>query len=666
MKAMDVLPKEIKQNARFIETRLRLSGVKFIEMLDQDKVDDRSSRVERDFADSDGEDEIRGQHFDDEEEEAAKDAAMKAAEEAIDSEIAREEERQAGRSLSVSVSVDSEDEATDIFTAEDASMAFTHDTDNLVAEHLQEGHSVQSALSLKEELNSIRSTLNATEERIIEWVWSAKKETQLSAPQACLLGCGGLFSIEMMTEHLRTICPNRSSRCFKCELLVKERMMKVHERKLCAKRIVACPNASKGCKQLFPFDYKDIHVNLKCKVRPMCCRQFCEVILPLYMREEHEVYHCKNRVMSCDACHEEMIAHEYSAHLLHSCAERIVHCKFACGRTFKAKDVAHHELHECVQPCKWNCGSIIGPAEKLRLHEVAECAKRPSECRYHCHSRHLTAGTVLEHEGHQCLLRPVLCPFGCGETLQQRDVSLHCESWSGNCPQRLVRCPSNLVGWRILLLPDYLTEGIVLQYKREKELTGQQNKSSFYGVDQLCVKFPDEVRWIDYWTSDVVLVGKLAGSNEGNEDEFDCGWITCADMNLHLNSACIHRNVFVKGRAEDLRPHRGVAAEASAEAFAGHRVPFKEVLSAAERLHEFDEFLHREENPPTISCGFCSAQMLKVDLDFHKKNDCPYSLVRCPYGCGKENERRLLKVRVAVLHMRSRSILLPLFLSFPC
>ena len=34
---------------------------------------------------------------------------------------------------------------------------------------------------------------------------------------------------------------------------------------------------------------KDIHVHLKCKVRPMLCRQLCEVTLPLNMRENHEV-----------------------------------------------------------------------------------------------------------------------------------------------------------------------------------------------------------------------------------------------------------------------------------------------------------------------------------------------------------------------------------------
>ena len=44
------------------------------------------------------------------------------------------------------------------------------------------------------------------------------------------------------------------------------------------------------CFLLLFFCIKDTHVHLKCKVRPMLCRQLCEVTLPLNMRENHEVF----------------------------------------------------------------------------------------------------------------------------------------------------------------------------------------------------------------------------------------------------------------------------------------------------------------------------------------------------------------------------------------
>ena len=86
----------------------------------------------------------------------------------------------------------------------------------------------------------------------------------------------------------------------------------------------------------------------------MFCGRFCTTFcsyLSSYTCEQ--VFHCKNRIMNCDACKAEMVAHTYTHHLHTECPERIVHCKFACGRTFKARDIEKHEIFECVQPCKW-------------------------------------------------------------------------------------------------------------------------------------------------------------------------------------------------------------------------------------------------------------------------------------------------------------------------
>ena len=659
---MDLVPKEIKSHAGYIETKLRLSGVKYITPLNKDRFDDRSSRTQWGFADTDDDiliisddkknNQIDPENMDEINQDDDIDISntknnipnVKTAKETFligyDSEEDDDEDQNENNNNNFP-----ETYLEDGFSVSVSTAQFSHDTDNLFAENLQESHSVQSALSLKEELNSIRSTFNSAEERMMEWNWNAEKEILLASPQPCFLNCGEYFTMEEMTSHLRERCPNRTASCHKCNLLIKEHLLKFHERKECTKRMIACPNVTKGCKQLVPFDYLDIHLNLKCKVRPMMCRQFCEVVLPLNMREDHEIYHCKNRKMNCDSCKEEMIAHEYTSHLHNKCPERIVHCKFACGRTFKARDVEKHEIYECVQPCKWKCGQVIGPREKLLLHEASECLLHPQECRHNCGTKNLTTSTIKEHENFQCRKRLVDCPFGCAATLYGEELTAHCDSWTGECPLRLVRCPSNMLGWRVLVLPNHLREGIVIQYKREKELKGAENKNDFYQVDKLCIKFPDKVEWVDFWVSKFVLLGKVDKNGPvtteklTEDDHFSCGWINCCDMNDHLNDHCLNRNVFIKGK-NDVKTGNLVAAST----YPGHKVAFKDVKKSAELLNDFDSFVYSIENPVNICCDFCSAEMPALDLEEHKRNECLFSLVRCPYGCGKTFPRMNLQV----------------------
>ena len=158
--------------------KLRLSGVKYIPKLKY--TDDRSSRAEKGFSDADDENEqnepqsaenddfhtsnknnnnddeemlsILGYNEEDEEDGDYDDPDIAEFQRDDNYENNENDGSSAKNSFSVSVS-----------TAH-----FTHDTDNLFVENLKESHSVQTAQALKEELNSIQSVFNLTEERILE------------------------------------------------------------------------------------------------------------------------------------------------------------------------------------------------------------------------------------------------------------------------------------------------------------------------------------------------------------------------------------------------------------------------------------------------------------------------------------------------------------------
>lgn len=168
-RALDLLPKEIKSHAQYIELKLRLSGVKYIPKLKY--TDDRSSRAERGFSDADEENE-------------------QAEEGGAENEVFRTTtDGNVGDEVMSILGYNDDDYDDDEMTAfprddfnegdgYDASSAknsvsvstahFTHDTDNFFVGNLKESHSIQTAQSLKEELNSIQSVFNLTEERILE------------------------------------------------------------------------------------------------------------------------------------------------------------------------------------------------------------------------------------------------------------------------------------------------------------------------------------------------------------------------------------------------------------------------------------------------------------------------------------------------------------------
>lgn len=345
---------------------------------------------------------------------------------------------------------------------------FTHDTDNMHAtgiHNITDAHSVRTALPLDQEVETINALFTRTRQRISDWLDSAEKEKELARLLPCVLNCGMMCKVETLTFHVRDDCPFRTLQCQLCHKPVRFVDMKKHNAKLCPKRVVSCPSAYQGCCERITVDEVEAHLMLKCKVRKVTCRQFCGALIPHNKRENHELLHCKNRTIQCDQCGESMVANTYTEHLHSTCPERMIKCSISCGLSFKAKDVVRHEQEVCVGPCKWGCGRRIGPPEQLALHEACHCDMKPMQCKYGCGVQHLTVKDVRIHEEIVCPNRTILCTLGCGRKMPARLQGQHFDTVRGTCSERPVRCPSNLVGWRIMLLPSN-KEGIVLQYRR--------------------------------------------------------------------------------------------------------------------------------------------------------------------------------------------------------
>lgn len=677
--ATDIIPRAFPSSYD-IEARLRLSGIKSLPRLDQTAHDDRSLEVHRDYA-QEQQDELM------DESSVVSDLAEDLGWDfdPVDIEMEHENEEQGERKMAGGGGIGSEAEGrqleershvSDVSSNTFQSMAaFTHDTDNLHAEglhNLTDAHSIQTAQPLQQEIALITALFQETRDRIRVWLDAAQKEADLMRMVPCPLNCDTMCKIETLTFHVRDDCPFRSLQCPLCHKMVRFIDLKQHNLKLCQKRPISCPNAYQGCCERITPDTVEAHVMLKCKLRKMACRQFCGAFIPYCKREEHELHHCKQRAIQCDQCKAGMVASTYTAHLHEHCPERVIKCRISCGRSFKAREIDAHEHDECVRPCKWHCGQRIGPPEQLALHETNLCPDKPMQCKHSCGVSQLTKKDVHVHERDLCIRRPLLCTRGCGLTLPASEHTSHLEAFCGNCAERPVRCPSNLIGWRIMLLPEQ-QEGIVLQYRRHTitvdAITGapvteaalimqpsQLNDANTIETesnavaagqttkqiqeDQIFLRTDSRQEWVPYWATKYVLLRRVQGDHlakhEHIDHKFPCGWIVHSDLDNHLVHHCLNREIHVAGEND-----RQVQ-------FVGQKTKFADAIATAEKRLKFDHFVQTQVvQKSTEFCGFCSAEIDSLSMPAHHREDCLEYLVKCPYICGNEVRRRELEHHVA-------------------
>lgn len=368
---------------------------------------------------------------------------------------------------------------------------FTHDTDfnvlkftdNHGNQTLTDAHSVRSAMPHATEYTAIHALFEEARQKLDVWKVSALREEKLGADVYCWLQCGHKDAVENIAEHIKTVCPHRAVECPECRNILYSKDIKQHRKAECPKRLVGCPNAWQGCTEILEFDSLEKHLEMRCQVRLVPCRLQCGrcdglpnkfgfvyqegdgSLMPYNMREDHEKLYCCKRTMQCDQCGESMVADTYPEHLQQTCPERRVKCSVGCGVYIKLKEKEHHETNVCQAPCKWNCGRVIGPQQRKNLHELTECPNRPVMCKHPgCKVVGFTAQYIAEHEQTQCGDAIEYCPDSCGVRIKRKHIGQHREQWYGDCNERMVRCPSNYVGWKVVVAGRH--EGIVLKYER--------------------------------------------------------------------------------------------------------------------------------------------------------------------------------------------------------
>lgn len=341
-----------------------------------------------------------------------------------------------------------------------------------------------------------------------------------------------------------------------------------------------------GCREQLRFDYLETHLCLRCQFRPVNCRLNCGSKIKFYLRVQHETEHCSKREIVCWQCNDKVISENITTHLHEECPSRLLKCSIGCGQMFKASDLHYHENEICQKYCKWECGQKIGPPDRLNLHELTQCLLRTALCKYNCRPNlRMTAGYVKEHMESYCPMTPLICPNSCDcGMILRKDLRAHMDSQFGDCMERFVRCPSNYVGWRVLIgtTEQNRKSGIVVNYKRFYSAEHKQDAECasngniineetalkklqycipvgsilpssrsirWKGTDKLCIRFDDCHEWIDPWTSPLVAVEKVSGAQIGKKyslnDKFDCGFIPACELNVHLETECKYRSVWV-------------------------------------------------------------------------------------------------------------------------
>ena len=572
----------------------------------------------------------------------------------------------------------------------------THDT-QYFSEFAENQQSITSSTSIATEIYAIHNVLTVVQERIKQWQHSAQKEAAMAALVTCWNGCGHKTKFEAMTAHVRENCPHKRCVCGQCNDVFLAKDLHFHMTRNCPKRLLACPNAPSGCNQLVKADYMTTHTTLRCAYRLAYCRLHCNTQIPVCKRDDHEKNHCKKRRIPCHQCSEMIPSESLPSHLKNDCQCRKVKCTKGCHEYFNLKDIEYHEEFECAQACKYNCGQVIGPREKRNLHEVTECDNRPVICDKDCGISGLTARNKFDHEQHYCRYIKVKCPHYCGAILYRNQVTSHIEPWHGTCPQRLVRCPSNLIGWRIMV---NMTEGIVVKYSRKdlecitpaEDIEDTDDKDSIVpppdrgdlswcadGVDMLYVRFSTRHAWIPYWTSEIIPIEwQMKGIKNVNDESslnqglFQCDWVQYSQLNDHLFNHCCNREVLLGGinpKTEmtygkmNVISKRNESGENSPDEeivkitgtdtiiksmknFDGQLAQAKDTIPIAEKRHEINTFL--ADHVTMVNCEFCSVQVVAEEMEWHIKRDCTHVLLRCKFGCGEKLMRRQLEI-----HMQS-------------
>ena len=473
--------------------------------------------------------------------------------------------------------------------------------------------------------------LQSADTRIALRAWQLEQMAAKAAPTLCVQGCGFSDRYDRIEHHEINECPKRIMGCELCGQQLPLEHMEAHQEIQCPNRLVLCCHLGRGCTEAVPAERIEVHERRLCRYRDVTCRVPCDAVMQFRHRDQHEQEKCPNRSVPCPlGCGLWVRAIDERSHVANDCDMRLVPCRIGCHRTdlpFKEREA--HEQEVCVRPCRWEgCVRRLGPLHVREVHEKFLCPRRTIACPLQCGAVGLVACYREAHVERQCSRRLLPCRMGCGATLLACEMEMHLDADIGSCPERMRRCPLDIV--RV-----DGREGRRIEVETSPGVYIYCSIRAFNRKEQAFkLTYPDTVHWQALADLSYKFVDNAPQS-------WVCGWVPAGAMDRHLDSECTLRS-------EACPMHCGQVL------FVG-KMPVH--LAACPRRLEpcplqcgrtlEARFLHDhvavECDQREIMCQKCGSWGIKERAMYlHWKEECTMLEVRCGQGCGAYVPRKHL------------------------
>ena len=289
---------------------------------------------------------------------------------------------------------------------------------------------------------------------------------------------------------------------------------------------------------------------------------------------------------------------------LNACQEFVVDCLYSCGIMLKRSELKNHWLNECLHR-KVNCThcELVMLYEKLELHFTI-CPEFPLLCSNDCKET-FPRKEMTSHIENQCPNTSMYCRNHCGLKLKRFQLSDHCEN---ECQFRKVKCTH--------------CEVVMKHNETESHL-------------KICPNFP--------LLCPNECMGTFLRKAMATHIEKKCPYtvLDCPNecgskmkrskLSNHCENECQHREIKCKFCEVSMR--------------------YKDLETHHKTCLQF----------PVVCPYECLKSLIRKELESHIKNECPNTLVVCPYkelGCEvlckrcelpeheKKYESKHLKMRV--------------------
>jgi len=463
------------------------------------------------------------------------------------------------------------------------------------------------------------------------------------------LGCGEVLRAQDMRDHLKHHCSLRLVKCrVGCGQSFPEKDLEYHEKHICVQICMW-----EGCgKELGPEDVRTLHEKFLCPRRVVKCPNCPIAGLVAERLDTHLEHMCSKRRVKSLFDLDPVLADErpgYEESERGSCIERLQRCRLDyIGRRIKVRNkekkcfetatIKHFRESDgrfkiqfpdgfkwchlseldflILDNWKWTCGYIS--SSTMSRHLLEDCSHRAVMCRLGCGQKIFERGRVT-HENEQCPKRLIKCHLGCGLTLEAEEIFEHAENL---CPLREVMCGSCGQSLPLPELENHMVTDCPLAKKRCPQGCGaelQVGRFEKHTKEECpkrlvtCEKCGDDSLFADE------LEGHLAGTLRDQECPMRnikcelCGnEVIARDMEDHVSNVC---------------PKRVITCDCGmkivAENQSDHRI--------------------LECNAVTRYCSLgCGQKMRVMDMENHQKTDCPKrhlihgKLLLCPLGCGAQ------------------------------